>query len=183
VNGIARPRALVAASLVIAASTVGGCADIQGAAPGCDDVRRVAVVAQSVPTASFVPCLHGLRAGWSARDFDPRAGRTRFSLVSDRDPDHVVVIDLLPSCDVDGATVTTPRADGTRTYLRLRSITPRYAGTLLDVFAGGCVTYRFDFARGPHIALVEDLESQVGLLARRELALALRRSYDVELGP
>jgi hypothetical protein len=52
---------------------------------------------------------------------------------------------------------------------------------MLDVFPGGCVTYRFDFARGPHIGLIDDLEHEVRLLARAELARDLRAEYGIDL--
>jgi hypothetical protein len=140
-------------------------------------------VAQSVASSSYVPCTVDVRAGWSSREFEPRSGRTRFELVSDRDAGHPVVIELARSCDVSGATPTTPRADGVRTYLAVVSIAPRYAGTLSDVFPGGCVTYRFDFARGPHISLIDDFEHAVGLRSRRELRIALHDAYGIDLTP
>ncbi len=152
-----------------------------GSVPACTDTRRLAVVAQSVPTGSYIPCVVARRPGWSAGDFDPRSGHTTFELVSDRDPAHHVVVKLLPSCDTTGATPTTPRADGVRTYIRPRSIDPRYAGTLIDVFPGGCVSYQFDFARGPHIALMDDFEHEIGLRARRDLRLALDSTYGIDL--
>lgn len=168
--------------VVLLAASTSACSEVQGAAPGCDQARRLGVVAQAVPSAAYVPCLNALRAGWSAQDFEPRSGRVRFALVSDRDPEHAVTVELTEACDQSGTTPTTPRADGTKTLLRLRSITPRYAGTLLDVFTGGCISYSFDFARGPHIGLIDDLENEVGLLARRDLARELRTTYGMELG-
>ena len=157
--------------------------DTNAPAPRCEEVRRLALVAQSVPESSYVPCIRELRAGWTAQTFDPRSGRAGFTLVSDRDEDHAVTIDFSSTCDVSNSTSTTPRADGARTYLGLSSISPRYAGTLSDVFPGGCVTYRFDFARGPHIALIDDFENEVGLRSRQEVRLALRATYGVTLDP
>jgi hypothetical protein len=53
-------------------------------------------------------------------------------------------------------------------YLRLYTISPRYAGTLFDVFAGGCAQYRFDVDRDPHIPLMEELRDAVALFPRRQ---------------
>jgi hypothetical protein len=169
------------AASAVAVLGVASCSSLRTAAPRCDDSRRLAIVAQSLPSASYVPCLDVLRPGWSAMDFDTRSGRTRFVVVSDRDRSHPVEVQLQRACDVSAATATTPRADGARTYVRLRSISPRYAGTLFDVFPGGCVTYRFDFARGAHIGLIDDVEHEVRLLARAELALDLRAEYRIDL--
>jgi hypothetical protein len=51
------------------------------------------------------------------------------------------------------------------------------------VFPGGCVSYAFDFERGPHIALMADLGVLVGLESRRELRGEVRRRLGGELAP
>jgi len=94
-----------------------------------------------------------------------------------------VGVELEASCDVTAATPTTPRAPGVSTYTRLVSISPRYSGTLTDVFAGGCVSYQFDFQRGPHIALMEDFEAAITLYPRQELAILVHRRLGVTLDP
>jgi hypothetical protein len=70
-----------------------------------------------------------------------------------------------------------------RTYSRLQSVSPRYSGTLLDVFVGGCVTYRFDLPRGPHIPLMEEFEAAVVLYPRQDIILAIRRRLGVTIDP
>lgn len=175
--------AAVAVSSLALVGLPTGCGSIRTAVPACRAVDRLALVAQSVPSASYVPCLEGLAPGWRSGGFLASSGHTRFDLVSDRAPGRPVRVDLTAVCDVAAATPTTPRAAGVRTYLRLRSVTPRFAGTMADVFAGGCVTYRFDFQRGPHIALMEELEGAVGLYPRQELAARVRHRLGVTPGP
>jgi hypothetical protein len=170
------------AALLLPAGTT-GCASVAPSVPGCDSVLRLAVVAQSVPSAAYVPCVVELPTGWQVTRFEAERGGTTFSLLSDRADGRAVDVGLVPSCDVAGATPEPPRTTGGRTYLRVRRISPRYAGTLFDVFPGGCVRYRFDFARGPHIGLMEDLFGAVDLLPRRELRLELRRELGEELDP
>jgi hypothetical protein len=176
----AMTAALVSLALVFGAS---GCTSTRQAVPTCGSVDRLVLVAQSVPTASYVPCLRALPAGWTAGRFAAASGHTRFTLTSDRAGGSPVRVDLRPACDVTGATAAPPRDAGVRTYTRLRSISPRYAGTLLDVFAGGCVSYQFDFQRGPHIPLMEEFEAAIGFYSRRQLALDLRRRLGVSLNP
>ena len=178
----------VTLALAAAALSLGGCsaanrAGLTGSVPACTDVTRVALVAQSVPTASYVPCLGTLPAGWTSRSFDAVNGRTRFLLVSDRAGGRPVRVELRESCDSNSATPTTPRAAGVRTSIELRSISPRYAGRLIDVFAGGCITYQFDFQRGPHIALMEDFEGAIALVSRQELVVAVHDHVGVSLDP
>ncbi|HMA46348.1 MAG TPA: hypothetical protein VKP11_03960 [Frankiaceae bacterium] len=163
-------RALLAAAAALAVlAPAASCGSAQAAAPGCGEAERLAVVAQSVPGASYLPCLNGLPEGWRLTRFDVARGHTRMSLLSDRAGGRAARVELTDGCEVGAATPDTPRAVGVRSYTLLRSITGRYAGTRYDVFPGGCVSYRFDFDRGPHIALMEQLDEAVGLVPRREL--------------
>jgi hypothetical protein len=170
----------LAVVVVLAAVTLVGCATVSGAVPECRADQRLALVAQSVPTASYVPCLASMPAGWDSRDFRAESGETTFELASDRSRDPVEV-ELQASCRIGEATPIAPRADGARTYLRLDSVAPQYAGTLYDVFPGGCVMYRFHFERGAHIQLMEDFQGSIDLFSRRELRLRLERNTGVRL--
>ena len=178
-----RSTALATLAALAAGALVTGCAGRVGAVPTCVAGPRLATVAQAVPGAAYVPCIDRLAEGWTARGFQVERGSARFTLVPDRSGTRPVEVAFQPTCDVAGAVPTTPRADGVRTSVRLRSISPRYQGTMSDVFAGGCVTYRFDFPRGPHIALMEELGTTTGLFSRRELRLELHRQLGVELDP
>ncbi|MGE5291222.1 MAG: hypothetical protein ACM3ML_29290 [Micromonosporaceae bacterium] len=171
------------AAMLVAAGTLTGCAWSQDTVPRCGDSQRLAIIAQSVPTASYVPCIRQLPQGWRTSAFDPERGGTRFLLESDRAPDRPVTVELRFRCTVAGDSPEPPRADGVLTYMRPTSTSPSYAGTLFDVFPGGCVTYSFDFIRGLHIALMEQFESAVGLYPRQQLRLDLRKKLGVELDP
>lgn len=173
--------ALVVASLLAA---LAGCSAVETAgAPRCTETARLGVVAQSVPSAAYVPCLAELPTGWEVTHFEPSSDGTELGLLSDRADDREVEVRFRRQCDVAGASPQPPRAIGGRTYLRVERITPRYTGRLLDVFPGGCVTYSVDFERGPHIALMEELRRAVELVPRRELSLRLRRDLDQDLDP
>jgi hypothetical protein len=169
---------------VLAAPLLGGCT---GAAPGsatvprCSSIERLGLIAQSVPTAGYIPCITRLGTGWHSDELVIRNGATTFELVSDRAENHPVRVAFRSGCDVAGGAPVPPRTLGGRSYLALHTISPRVTGTLYDVFPGGCVTYGFDFQRGPHIALMADLQSSVGLLARVELDRSLRRELGVHL--
>ena len=176
-------RAAVVCAVLLVTGSASGCSSVDPTVPGCDQAVRLTLVAQSVPTSSYVPCLADLPAGWSVTRFDAARGGTAFDLLSDRADDRPVEVRLRRHCSTTNASPEPPRTPGGRTYLRLAGISPRYAGTLLDVFPGGCVTYRFDFARGPHLGLMEELLATVDLLPRRQLRLELRRDLDLELEP
>jgi hypothetical protein len=178
-----RVSAAAAAAALAAVGTLTGCALSQDTVPRCGDFQRLAIIAQSVPTASYVPCILQLPQGWSTSAFDPHRGGTRFLLESDRAPGRPVRVELRSRCAIAGDSPEPPRAEGVLTYMRPRSTSPDYAGALFDVFPGGCVTYRFDFIRGPHIALMDQWQSAVGLYPRQQLRLDLRKKLGVELDP
>lgn len=181
-----RGLALAAAALIVAgaASACTATSTItESPAPGCAATERVALIAQSVPSASYVPCLGTLSAGWRSSGLHIRNGGTRFTLTSDRSPAHAVDVELSPTCRLGAAVPLTARTPGGRTYVDLSGIDPRYAGIMYDVFPGGCVSYRFDFPRGAHIALMAQLQSAVEFVPRRQLRLDVARRLGVRLDP
>jgi hypothetical protein len=175
--------ALLAVLTLGATTTLTGCASSSDTVPGCDDPLRLAIVAQSVPTASYLPCIRDLPPGWTTAGFDPSQDGTSFLLNSDRSPGQPVTVRLATACKISGASPSPARAPGALTYTRLDSIRPRFAGRLYDVFPGGCVTYAFDFSHGSQIALMEQFEQAIGLYPRQQLRLVLKRELGVELNP
>lgn len=143
---------------------------------------RLAILAQSVPEAAYVPCISELPPGWTFEGLQVDDDDATFSLESDR-ADREVRVGLASSCDIAEATPITPSDEGVRTYHRVDSIDPRYAGQLLDVFPGGCVTVDYDFERGGHVALITELQAAVALFPRLELRQALSADLGVRLDP
>ncbi len=170
-------------SALAAAAALSGCSALRGTVPGCGDPQQLAIVAQSVPGASYVPCISQLPQGWSASGFDATRGGTSFLLNSDRAPGRPVKVRLAVACSIGSAKPSPPRGEGVRSYLWLSSTAPRFAGNLYDVFPGGCVTYSFDFEFGSQIALMEQFETATGLYSRQQLRLNLRKKLGVELDP
>jgi hypothetical protein len=179
VTGTVRRSVALVSFVVLAAA---GCASAERALPRCEPGQRLALVAQSVPGAAYLPCLAELPPGWEVDDVEIRDGRTRFTLVSDR-AESPVRVTFTNRCDTVGSTPVPPRADGVRTLQLVTSVSPAYAGTLIDVFPGGCITYQHSFVRGPHLALMDEMQAAVGLVPRRELRQALRDQLGVELDP
>lgn len=174
---------VLALAAPLAACSPPGADGSAGAAglPRCSAVERLGLIAQAVPSASYVPCLAQLPAGWSTEGFDVRRATMTVKLVSDRAQGPAVSLRFSRSCDTADAAPFPARTLGGRTYLRLRSLRPRFAGTLFDAFPGGCVQYRFDFGHGQHIALMADLQSAVGFRSRVQLRQELRHRLGVEL--
>ena len=175
-------RRRLAAAAAAVAVLGGACARAEAAMPRCRPDERLAVVAQSVPGAAYLPCVTALPTGWSFRSLDVDDRGTRLSLRSDR-ADRPVQVTLAAACDIGRATPVAPRAEGVRTYQRVLSIAPTYRARLYDVFPGGCVAYEFDFERGSHIALTDELQQAVALYSRRQLRQELREHLGVRLDP
>lgn len=179
-----RGRCAIVALCVAALPVLSSCSITTAAeAPRCGATERIALIAQSVPSTSYIPCITALPAGWSSADLHTHNGYTRFILRSDRNPEHPVRIELSASCTVGSATPIAPRTPGGRTYLKLRTIDPRYDGTMYDIFPGGCVSYTFDFERGSHISLMTQLATAVAFESRQQLRLDAERQLGVRLDP
>ena len=174
---------LLAIVIFAVTATLTGCTASAGTVPGCGDPLRLAIIAQSVPSASYVPCISGLAPGWNTSGFAPTQDGTSFLLNSDRSPGRPVTVRLTATCTISGASPSPSRAPGVLTYTRLDSISPRFAGTLYDVFPGGCISYGFDFTPGSQIALAEQFEDAIGLYPRQQLRLILKQKLGIELSP
>lgn len=174
---------VLAAALLAVSALLTGCAVVSHPAPGCGDPLRLAIIAQSLPSAAYLPCIRALPPGWSTSAFDPSQSGASFLLNSDRSPGRPVVVRLITTCAPGGASPSPSRAPGVVTYTRLTSVAPRFTGRLYDVFPGGCVSYAFDFTLGSQIALMEQFEQAVGLYPRQQLRLVLKHELGVELGP
>ncbi len=178
-----RGSLLLAIVLLAVTAALTGCAASGGAVPACNDPLRLAIIAQSVPSAAYVPCIAGLQPGWETAGFNPTQDGTSFLLDSDRSPGQPVTVRLTTTCRTSGASPSPARAPGVLSYTRLDSIRPRFAGRLYDVFPGGCVTYTFDFSHGSQIALVEQFKAAIDLYPRQQLRLILKQELGVELNP
>ena len=140
------------------------------------------LMAQSVPSATLLPCIRALPAGWTYGGSNVHSGSSTFWLDSDRAGIHAVEVSLTPSCGVAGAldvTNSTSEA-GVRDYLRELVLHP-YTANRYFTFSGGCVTYRYRFGgkADPVLALEADEALTFGARAavvarvKRELGLTL----------
>ncbi|MGI9023675.1 MAG: hypothetical protein ACR2HV_10705 [Acidimicrobiales bacterium] len=170
---------------VLTASTLAGCATRYkaGLLPGCRKTETLVLMAQSVPSATMIPCISVLPAGWTFRDIDVRNGLSTFDLDSDRAGSRAVVVELRETCPTggpggapQGSTEIATDEKGARRYEKVESVVDGYRGTRFYVFPGGCVTYSFRFSR-QGLALVNEVSLAIGFLPRDEAA----RLGDVEL--
>lgn len=178
-----RARA-VALLILLAGSSLAGCAKGSTAitvTPLCPSGRDgagkgVILMAQSVPTATKVPCVrNSLPSGWSFGRLAAENGHSTFWLDSDRDGPQAIEVRLEQSCDTRGATeVPSDRVDMVRLE-HVDRVTPSYAGSRYYLFAGGCLTFTFHLAGdtpGEGLALAAQ---SVGAVSRTDLQAQVRR--------
>ena len=129
--------------------------------PGAD---QVVLMAQSVPSASLLPCLDALPLGWTFQAMDVRDGRTRLFLASDRVGPHSLEVILASGCDTSHATEVPSDERGARQFEQIEDITNRYSGVRYYIFDGGCVKYRFDFSGQGRTALGREASLALGFV-------------------
>jgi hypothetical protein len=133
----------------------------------------VILMAQSVPTANWVPCLRTtLPLGWNFHALDARDTGSKFWLDSDRDGQHAIEVRLAASCDTGGSTEIPSDREGMRRLERVTTTTPRFEGKRYYLFDGGCITFVFSLGgdsdnRGEPLALATQA---VGAVSRADLA-------------
>jgi len=159
-------RGELAALLGLGLGLLAGCSE-QDAAPiplcGSD---VVALVAESVPGASLVPCLTEVPAGWSNSGVLVGDAGTKVELNSDRAGDNAAVLEFRASCEVDQAVPLPDRVDGVDRYERLQEVSPSFRSDRYLVFDGGCVRWRFHFSPGSPASLSVELSVALQLVNR-----------------
>jgi tRNA A-37 threonylcarbamoyl transferase component Bud32/membrane-associated phospholipid phosphatase len=163
----------------------GGAALVAGGNGACTQLEELWLQAQSVPSASRVPCVQAfpegvvgelrVRDGESVLELShasvdingnvvgqPQAGTEAGS----------VMVRLTASCAVPMTGQGQSIAPGVRRFQVQR---PAGAPEMVDVFPGGCVTYRPEPDSGPSVRLLEQAQRAVTYRTRDDLGEALRR--------
>jgi len=147
--------------------------------PKCDtreSIGAVVIEAQSVPTATRVPCVHDLPTGIRFTSVRINSGQSEFVLGSDRAGTRALVVRLRLMFDTAGATEIVSDQDGTRRFERIHSVSPGFTATRSYTFAGGCITYEFRLNAAGR-PLVNEISLAVGSIPRSQVAAAVTRLY------
>ncbi len=174
-----KPAAALPPLALLVAGAIAGCSsdttattELPACSAGADGTASngVVLMAQSVPTATWVPCMRTtLPIGWDFHHLDARNDVSRFWLDSDRDGMQAIGVRLTGECDTDGASEIPSDRNGLRRLERVSQTTPTYLGERYYLFEGGCITFSFRLAgenRGEPLALATHA---VGLISRDEL--------------
>jgi membrane-associated phospholipid phosphatase len=145
---------------------------------GCGDLEPLWLMAQSVPSASLIPCLQLVPVDWTVAEVAVNNGRSVITLDHDRGGRAAMVVRLTASCDLAGATEVTSEQSGARRYLRVDRNSTEFSATRAYTFPGGCVTQRFRAAGPSALRLRDTASTGFGFITREELRQALsQRSH------
>ncbi|HEX2187053.1 MAG TPA: phosphatase PAP2 family protein, partial [Chloroflexota bacterium] len=172
------PRHLFSNEVAVATSL--GVKDV-----GCGDLEPLWLMAQSVPSASLIPCLQLVPVDWKVAEVAVNNGRSVITLDHDRGGRAAMVVRLTASCDLAGATEVTSEQSGARRYVRVDRNSTEFSATRAYTFLGGCVTQRFSAAGPSALRLRDTASTEFGFITRQELRQALsQRSHGrLELDP
>lgn len=170
----------VAVPLLSSCSPQTGQAELGGRIePLCHEpTAALLLLAQTVQSATKLPCIAGYPAGWSYGGDDFRKGSGTFWLDSAIAGEHAVEIQLLPSCDATGEPIDVPDVTG----IEGSASTGAQGQTRWYEFDGGCIEQTIALgSAGFDAGLLREAELTLGFIDRKELAATLQRDYGVAL--
>jgi hypothetical protein len=134
-----------------------------------EPANGVVLMAQSVPSASFVPCLATMPLGWHVGELEARNDGARFWLDSDRDGVHAIEVRFTDGCDTSEATeIPSDRAD-MRRFEEVSDLSPQYVGRRSYVFEGGCVAVLFRLSGRDRTEPLAVATQAIGAVSRERL--------------
>ena len=147
-----------------------------GGEPTCGTDDVMILMAQAVPTATSVPCVEAMPAGWQLdrRGMQIKSDRGRFRLDAG---ENTVEVTLLRPGDCPVASTTEIPSDeaGMRRYEQPEQLPPDLRSTRTYLFDGGCVTYRFEFADQSDASLIHDADDALAFQQRSDVVTEVER--------
>jgi membrane-associated phospholipid phosphatase len=173
---------VIAAAVVETGNAFFPAAENLGAAPpSCGTGHSMILTAQAVPSAAMLPCIAALPSGWSIGGADISSGKSILRLDSDRAGQGAITVTLTATCDTSGAQQIPSNQPGMRRFEHPLSLVPQFTGLRFYTFPGGCVTYRFSFARGASPALAGAADSALSFQPRSALVHFIRSTEGLAL--
>jgi hypothetical protein len=154
-----------------------------GDKPSCGTSEVMILMAQAVPSATSVPCIAALPAGWTLGGVRIHRGEGRFWLNSDQAGDHALEVTLRgrDTCSVDDATEVTSDEPGIRRFEQPTQLPPDLQTVRTYIAEGECVTYRFSFRGDTNASAIVVLDAALAFQPRADLVNHVQRKAGLTL--
>jgi tRNA A-37 threonylcarbamoyl transferase component Bud32 len=188
------PAVFIALAFALTSTTPGGYSNVKGGHGVCTDLEELWLMAQSVPSASRIPCVQASSADMVGNLRRVTSGQSVLDLVDPTNPKvGGINVGDEPQASPGGVTIRLAATCEIQTQGEGRIVAPgvrrfqvegvRGTPEVVDVFPGGCVTYQLN--AGAAAALVDQAKRAVTFRTRDDLREALRRRSNgrLELDP
>jgi hypothetical protein len=177
-----RRRAAIPLLVAVALSAAACDAVRENHHPVCDVRSSTVLMAESVKTASLIPCVRALPIGWSFESFSARDGLSTYSLDSEAGGRSALEVTFRRSCRATGTEATSGVA-GVRLVRDVRSNDP-YHARWTYTFDGGCAIFAIALAPGAPVSrLLRDITTGMSFLSRTAIDRRLEEQQGRGLGP
>jgi hypothetical protein len=136
--------------------------------PWCRPVPATELMAVSVPSASLVPCVHDLPAGWTFDGFQASDTGATFVLAGPPETAARAVVGFRPACPAPEGEAVRTDEDGTELVEDVRRRSP-YAARWTYRFDGGCARIDLDLPAGDVDAGTQELAQALSFVAPESL--------------
>jgi tRNA A-37 threonylcarbamoyl transferase component Bud32 len=139
--------------------------------PYCERSNVMILMAQSVPSATALPCVAALPGGWELSAVRVDDDGATIWLDSDIGGDRAVAATLRRpgECPVTEAVPVASDEVGIERYEQPVQLPPELIGRRTYLFGGGCVVYEFRFSGSASAALTVEVDEALSFLPRAEL--------------
>ena len=157
---------VVALFAIVAAMGAAACSPPVNEQPTCRSDPPTLLMAESVPSATLIPCVDALPQGWSWHGFAANDTTATFSLAQ-QDGDGLLEVQLLATCQESGGG---EQIEGFPTAQRHRTVENDGAKVVwTSTFPGGCANATLTFSVPPGQTEIDRMERAISFFPRDQL--------------
>jgi len=145
--------------------------------PDCEEGGTALIAAQSVSSATQIPCLLPIPTGWSVARVKVNENHSEVVFDSDRAGSSAAVMRLDDGCDVRHTVSAPSELPAADRYDYVERLQPSFRGERYYVFPGGCVWWQFTFDSGVSATEAVAIGEALALVSREDLRQNVRDSF------
>jgi tRNA A-37 threonylcarbamoyl transferase component Bud32/membrane-associated phospholipid phosphatase len=151
--------------------------------PFCERSSVMILMAQSVPSATALPCVASLPGGWEVSAVSVDNDGAKIWLDSDIGGERAVVATLQrpEECSVTEAVPVASDEVGIERYEQPVQLPPDLISRRTYLFEGGCVVYELRFKGDVSAALTVEVDEALSFMSRTELVDEVEQRSDLRL--